>query len=127
MRTVIDTHALIWYIEGDNKLSNKAISVIENLDNQIFVSKASLWELAIKISLGKLHISVGFEDLEVFLIENGFTILDYNFDHLVTLMSLQYHHKDPFDRLIIAQSITNRYKIITTDKSFEKYDVEIIW
>jgi PIN domain nuclease of toxin-antitoxin system len=126
MDIIVDTHALIWYIEGNNKLSSKAVSAIENLSNQVFVSKASLWEIAIKISLGKLQISIGFDDLEVFFIENGFTILDYDFDHLVSLMSLPFHHKDPFDRLIIAQSI-NRYKIITTDKIFNKYDVEVIW
>ncbi len=127
MNIIIDTHALIWYIEGEKKLSKTAISAIENLNNQVFVSKSSLWELAIKISLGKLQISIGFDDLEKFLVENGFIILDYNFDHLVTLLSLHYHHRDPFDRLIIAQSISNRFNIITVDKNFKKYDVKIIW
>jgi len=126
MNIIIDTHALIWYIEGEKKLSKTAISAIENLNNQVFVSKSSLWELAIKISLGKLQISIGFDDLEKFLVENGFIILDYNFDHLVTLLSLHYHHRDPFDRLIIAQSISNRFNIITVDKKFKKYDVKII-
>ncbi|MBC8486459.1 MAG: type II toxin-antitoxin system VapC family toxin [Bacteroidetes bacterium] len=127
MNIIIDTHALIWYIEGEKRLSKTAISAIENLNNQVFVSKASLWELAIKISLGKLKISIGFDDLKKFLLENGFSILDYNFDHLITLLSLQYHHRDPFDRLIIAQSIYNRFNIVTIDKNFRKYDVKIIW
>ena len=127
MNIIIDTHALIWYIEGEKKLSKTAISAIENQNNQVFVSKASLWELAIKISLGKLQISIGFDDLEKFFFENGFTILDYNFDKLAILLTLQYHNSDPFDRLIIAQSISNKYHIVTRDNKSRKYDVAIIW
>jgi PIN domain nuclease of toxin-antitoxin system len=126
MKVLIDTHALIWYIGGKKKLSKKTIAVIENTKNQVYVSKASLWELAIKISLGKLEISIPFEELEAFLKENAFFILEYNFSHLQKLLSLPFHHSDPFDRLIISQAITDNLTIITKDKSFRKYPVTIL-
>ncbi len=125
MRFLIDTHALIWYVGGKKKLSRKVISAIEDAKNQVYVSKASLWELAIKISLGKLEISIPFEELEPFLEENSFFILDYNFSHLTALLSLSFHHSDPFDRLIISQAITDDLTIITKDKLFKKYPVTI--
>ncbi len=126
MNFLIDTHALIWYIEGNKKLSTNVISVIENTENTVFVSKASLWEMAIKISLKKLEISILFEELEIFLEENEFSILDYNFEHLNTLLKLPFHHSDPFDRLIISQAIIEDFRIITHDKAFDHYEVKIL-
>lgn len=91
----------------------------------VYVSKASLWEMAIKISLGKLEISISFEELEVYLEENEFAVLDYNFEHLKTLLTLPFHHSDPFDRLIISQAITDDLRIITHDEAFNNYPVKI--
>ena len=126
MNVLIDTHALIWYIEGNKKLSNKVIALIENTENIVFVSKASLWEMAIKISLKKLEISIPFEELERFLEENEFSILDYNFEHLNTLLKLPFHHSDPFDRLIISQALCEDLSIITHDDAFDHYEVKIL-
>lgn len=126
MILLIDTHALIWYIEGNKKLCKHVVSVIENTENTIFVSKASLWEMAIKMSLKKLEMSIPFNELEKFLEENEFAILDYTFEHLNTLLKLPFHHSDPFDRLIISQAITDNLKIITHDESFALYDVKIL-
>jgi PIN domain nuclease of toxin-antitoxin system len=126
MTFLIDTHVLIWYIEGDTRLTKEVISAIENNKNHIYVSKASLWEMAIKISNGKLKVSIAFEELESFLRVHGFEILDFNFSHLKTLLSLHYHHGDPFDRLIISQAITNSYTIISQDKSFENYAAKLL-
>lgn len=126
MNFLIDTHALIWHIRGAKKLSKKVISIIEDTQNTVYVSKASLWEMAIKISLGKLEISIPFEDLEVYLEENEFSVLDYNFEHLKTLLTLPFHHSDPFDRLIISQAITDGFKIITHDEAFKNYPVKTL-
>jgi PIN domain nuclease of toxin-antitoxin system len=126
MNFLIDTHALIWYIEGNKKLDNNVIAVIENTKNTVFVSKASLWEMAIKISLKKLEISIPFEELETFLEENEFSILDYNFEHLNTLLKLPFYHSDPFDRLIISQAISEGLRIITHDEAFDHYAVKIL-
>lgn len=123
---LIDTHALIWYIAGDRRLKRRAISVIEDKNNTVYISKATLWEMAIKISLGKLALSIPFEDLEVYLEENNFFILDYNFDHLKKLLTLPFHHSDPFDRLIIAQALADDLTIITHDTWFENYLVRVI-
>lgn len=126
MTFLIDTHVLIWYIEGDTRLEQGVISVIENSNNRICVSNASLWEMAIKISIGKLKISLAFEELERFLKVHDFGILDFNFSHLNTLITLPSHHGDPFDRLIISQALTENYTIISHDKSFDNYTVEIL-
>jgi len=127
MSFLIDTHALLWYISGNKKLSEKAIAIIENTKNIIFVSKASLWEIAIKISLGKLQITMPFETLELFLKENDLEVLDYNFSHLNILLTLPFHHSDPFDRLIISQAISENLTIITNDRSFQDYQVKLLY
>lgn len=126
MTYLIDTHALIWYIAGDRRLRRRAISFIEDKNNTVYISKATLWEMAIKISLGKLALSIPFEELEVYLEENNFLILDYNFDHLKKLLTLPFHHSDPFDRLIIAQALADDLTIITHDMWFENYPVKVI-
>ena len=126
MNLIIDTHALIWHIEGNKRLSKKVASVIENTGNSVYVSKASLWEMAIKINLGKLEMSIPFDELEVYLEKNEFLILDYNFGHLKTLLTLPFHHSDPFDRLIISQAITDDLTIITHDSIFRNYSVKLL-
>ncbi len=126
MKILIDTHALIWHMEGNKRLGKKSISAIEDTGNIVFVSKASLWEMAIKISLGKLEISVPFEELEAYLEENDFTLLDFQFKDMKKLISLPFHHGDPFDRMIISQAIADELIIITHDEAFEHYGVEIL-
>jgi PIN domain nuclease of toxin-antitoxin system len=126
MNLIIDTHALIWHIEGNKRLKKKAAFAIENTGNSVYVSKASLWEMAIKIGLGKLEMSIPFDELEVYLGKNEFLILDYNFEHLKTLLTLPFHHSDPFDRLIISQAITDDLTVITHDSIFRNYSVKLL-
>ncbi|MDO8991982.1 MAG: type II toxin-antitoxin system VapC family toxin, partial [Daejeonella sp.] len=109
------------------ELSDKAKSAIENIKNTKFISIASFWEIAIKSSLGKLKLDIPFQELKFLAINNGFEILPLTFEHTNRLVNLDFHHKDPFDRLIIAQAITDKLTIIGKDRNFAPYSVKIIW
>ena len=103
MDLLLDTHTLVWFLNGDKKLPNKVKIAIEDLNNSKFVSIASIWELAIKISLGKFSFPKGFNIFLELIEENGFEILPITFDHTIIISALEFIHRDPFDRLLIAQ------------------------
>ncbi|MFA6979806.1 MAG: type II toxin-antitoxin system VapC family toxin [Ignavibacteriaceae bacterium] len=126
MNYLLDTHMLIWYLNGDKKLSDDSVTIIDNTDNKIYVSIVGLWEIAIKISLGKLKISIPFEELKKALEQMSFDILELNFSDLLNLQKLAFHHSDPFDRLLIAQAISNDFVLISHDEIFRKYPVSLI-
>ena len=128
MRFLLDTHSFLWFIAGDNKLSSQARNLITNLDNQVLVSIASLWEISIKAGLGKLELSRPFEELipEQFAL-NEINQLSINLDHLAKLIYLPFYHRDAFDRLIIAQAMVEALPIITRDSVFQEYSIEVIW
>ena len=126
MKYLIDTHILIWYALNDKALSSKVIDVIKNLDNQILISKASLWEMAIKINIGKLDLrGLPFSEIENLLAENNIGVLDIQFAHFNTLLSLPLHHGDPFDRLIISQALTDDLTVISDDGKFKLYALKL--
>jgi PIN domain nuclease of toxin-antitoxin system len=127
MNLLLDTHTFIWFMNGDKNLPKQIINKIIDIDNKCFISVASLWEIAIKISLGKLSIKEGFNKISSFIINNEMEILPVQFQHLQTLLKLRYFHRDPFDRILIAQAISEGFEIATNDKNFEKYNVKIIW
>lgn len=127
MNLLLDTHALIWFLEGDSQLSLTAKSAISNPDNTCFISQATLWEMAIKLSLGKLEINTSYQDLPKLMWENGIEILAIEFEHFEYLINLPFHHKDPFDRIIITQSIIEKMPLISIDASFKYYSVNLIW
>jgi PIN domain nuclease of toxin-antitoxin system len=102
MNYLIDTHILIWFTEGSNRISQNHIKIITNPNNIIYVSIISLWEIAIKSSLAKLELAFPFNDLKNQLLQHGFLILNQDFEDLKTLTTLPFHHGDPFDRSIIA-------------------------
>jgi PIN domain nuclease of toxin-antitoxin system len=127
MNNLIDTHALIWFLNGDNDLSDKAKKAIEAEDTINFISIASLWEIAIKISLGKLELKTPFAKISELLENNGFQILPITFEDTLILSTLPFHHRDPFDRIIISQSINNKLTIISKDRHFDAYQVDLTW
>ncbi|MGH2646686.1 MAG: type II toxin-antitoxin system VapC family toxin [Ginsengibacter sp.] len=127
MNYLLDTHTLIWFLNGDKDLSAKARKTIESSNALNFVSIASLWEIAIKVSLGRLDLKTSFEKIGEEIISNNFQILPITFQDTLILSSLPFHHRDPFDRLIIAQSINNKFTIISKDQYFHNYKVEVIW
>ena len=121
MNYLIDTHVLLWYIAGDRRIKNDTKSIIENKKNTIYISNASLWEIAIKLSIGKLKINGSLTDLKVYLKSEGFIILEFDFEDLETLLKLPFLHQDPFDRMIVSQVKTKSLEIITNDNLITKY------
>jgi len=127
MNYLLDTHTFIWFINGQAELSAKARKIIEQKNAGNFISIGSLWEIAIKVSLGKLKMNFDVADLQNEIHNNGFQILPVTFQDTVLLSSLPFHHRDPFDRLLIAQSQTNKLTIITKDEKFSSYGVATTW
>lgn len=127
MRVLIDTHALLWYLEGDYLLSVLAINTIESKENEAFVSIASIWEIAIKVGLGKLELKRPFKNLQIDLEQLDIKILPLAFSDTNIYLSLPLHHRDPFDRILIAQSIEHSLTLIGCDRQFNSYPVEILW
>ncbi len=128
MRILLDTQALLWYLLNDRKLSTRAEALISEPNNQILVSPASYWEIAIKISLGKYKLPEPFQIfMEREIIENDFTIIPIAISHAATLTQLPFFHRDPFDRLILAQALVERVPVASIDEAFDAYGVERIW
>jgi PIN domain nuclease of toxin-antitoxin system len=127
MANLLDTHTLIWFIEGDKLLTDKAISAIYGAADSNFVSIASIWEIAIKLNIEKLKLQTSFLGIQKKMDENGFKLLPVNFEHTLILRDLPLHHRDPFDRMIIAQSITESLTIISKDKNFSLYPIKLLW
>lgn len=128
MRGLIDTSTFLWFISGDPRLSHTAKTFISEIDNEIFLSIVSLWEIAIKISLGKLEISMTYDNLlSAQIEENEIRLLPIEKHHLKELVTLPFYHRDPFDRLIIAQGIAENLLILTCDRFFNNYPIEKIW
>jgi PIN domain nuclease of toxin-antitoxin system len=127
MRILLDTHVLLWFSLNDSHLSREWMEMIQDARNEKFISIASVWELAIKSGLGKLRLEAPFKEfVNRNVTENGMGILHTTIEHFAEVQHLPHHHRDPFDRLIIAQSIVEHIGIITADPQFEKYNVELI-
>ena len=128
MNLILDTQAFLWLAIDDKKLSRKAKRYYLNKKNEIYISGVSIWEMAIKISLGKLKINEPLDSfIETHAIGNDMRVLEIKSTHLYKLESLPLHHRDPFDRAIIAQSMTEGFQIIGNDKAFDSYPVERVW
>lgn len=128
MRLLLDTHAMYWYIEGDPQLSATAQTLIQDTSNEVFVSPASFWEIAIKISIGKWKLNRSYEEfIDIGLKQYGFQVLPILPTHTARLIGLPFHHKDPFDRLLIAQAILESMSIVSADVAFDSYGVTRLW
>ncbi|MGD1866451.1 MAG: type II toxin-antitoxin system VapC family toxin [Phormidesmis sp.] len=126
MTYLLDTHALIWFLEDDSRLPEATRIQIETTPS-VFVSIVSLWEIAIKANIGKLTLSFPFGTIETNLIAIGITKLPITFADLEVYLSLPLHHRDPFDRLLIAQTITQSLTFISRDTQVDAYDVQRFW
>lgn len=128
MRVLLDTHTFLWWLDDDRRLSRKARSLIAGAGTAVFVSSASAWELAIKVALGKLRDDQGaLERFPALLVERGMTELPITIAHAVLAGTLPRLHRDPFDRMLVAQGRLEAMPIVTNDPVFRKYEASVIW
>jgi len=121
VRLLLDTHVLLWWLSDDRKLTKAARAIIANPDHEVLVSSASLWEIAIKTALGRIVVEL--DDLEAAIARNGFRPLPIGFRHAVTAGRLPVVHRDPFDRMLIAQASVEELRVLSHDRIFERYNL----
>jgi len=124
VKFLLDTHILLWFLENDCKLSEILREVITNPENLVFVSSVSAWEISIKQSLGKLIVPSNLKEALQF---SQFEVLSMTLAHGIKVADLPTHHKDPFDRMLIAQALVEGLTVITVDKKFKLYDVQLLF
>jgi PIN domain nuclease of toxin-antitoxin system len=128
MRALLDTHAFLWWVTDQPRLPQGVRTIIENGENEIFVSAVTGWEIIIKFQLGRLTLP---EDPENFLLDqirrNAFQTLPLRIRHSLRLLGLPHHHKDPFDRMLVAQAQFEKLPLVTSDNKIARYPVEVIW
>lgn len=126
MRQLLDTHTFIWFVMGDPRISVSTRSQIENNEN--LLSIASVWEMAIKHSIGKLNFGLAFNEfIEQQIIRNGIELLPVTIDHITVVATLPLHHRDPFDRILIAQALAENIPLLSADKIFDAYPIRRVW
>lgn len=124
MRLLLDTHALLWWLADDSHLGDKSRALIRDVGNQVLVSVVSLWEIVVKMRIGKL--AVDLDDVLAAIHDQAFSLLDIHDTHLLTLRDLPVHHRDPFDHLLIAQAISEELQFVSNDMNLRKYPVNCI-
>lgn len=123
---LLDTHTFIWFSENAPNLSVALNEQIESAD-RVYLSIASLWEIAIKISIGKLTLQADYAEIEAQLPAAGILLLPISFADTVQVRNLPFHHRDPFDRILIAQSINHSLVLVSRDEMFDAYAVQRLW
>jgi PIN domain nuclease of toxin-antitoxin system len=128
VKLLLDTHAFLWWVEGTPAIGRRARAAVSNPDNEVLLSIASCWEIAIKLSLGRLRLT---ERLDRFIPEqltlNGFSLLAVELRHVVRVAGLPFHHRDPFDRLLATQALEEGLALVSADRVFRKYGVTVVW
>jgi PIN domain nuclease of toxin-antitoxin system len=124
MRLLLDTHALLWWLADDDQLGSQARELIEDPGNDVLVSVVSLWEIVVKVRVGKLEADIG--EVADTIPREGFALLDISMAHLLALARLPMHHRDPFDHLLMAQAIEEDATFISADRNASRYPVRLI-
>ena len=128
MRVLLDTHALLWFSLDDGRLSVRAKAAIVDRGNDLLVSPATLWEVAIKVSLGKYELEEEFASFfSRVLAAYNMTLLPVTLEHTAMVVRLPFHHRDPFDRMLIAQAMSEEVPIVSADRMLDSYSVTRIW
>jgi PIN domain nuclease of toxin-antitoxin system len=125
MSYLLDTHVLLWYINGDTRLSQSHQQLIEDPETDIALSYVSLWEITIKVSLNKLKLSGDIEELIALINDTGISLIDISTQDLIELKDLPFHHRDPFDRLLVAQAKSRDMTLLTEDGHIKSYSAVI--
>jgi PIN domain nuclease of toxin-antitoxin system len=127
MKLLLDTHAFLWFIDDSPRLSAQAKALLES-DVELMISAASLWEIAIKGSLGKLTLAQPYETfIPQQLEQNSIEILPSELEHISVVATLPFHHRDPFDRLLLAQAMVEQLPVVSADTVFDMYAIERLW
>ncbi|MGB9754353.1 type II toxin-antitoxin system VapC family toxin [Roseiflexus castenholzii] len=128
MKLLLDTHAFLWFVGGDERLSPSARALIEDMSNDAYLSIASLWEMAIKISLGRLQLAQPFETFIPHQLSlNRIRLLGITISHTAKVSTLPFHHRDPFDRLLVAQAQVEQMPLVSSDAAFDAYGLTRLW
>jgi PIN domain nuclease of toxin-antitoxin system len=128
LRLLLDTHALLWFVLDDTRLSGPARNAIADSANEVLVSPATLWEIAIKVSLGKYRLPGEYgQFMKHQLAMNDFDVLPIEIPHTAMLANMPFHHRDPFDRLLVAQAIVEPMPLVSSDVALDSYGVNRLW
>ena len=128
MNLLLDTHAFLWLRFSPDKVSNAALTAYQDDNNKIFFSLVSIWEIQIKQQLGKLELDIGLADLlQEQCGNNQLELLPIKLNHILDLKKLPFHHKDPFDRLLISQAFSESMVLVSSDEFFSDYGVDVLW
>lgn len=127
MNYLLDTHAVIWMVEDSPKMPGAIKEIIRNSDNHLYICTISLWEITIKMNIGKIKLSLTLDELINELKISDFNFLQVEDKYLLGLSALPLLHRDPFDRLLISTAAAENMTIITVDENIQKYDVSWIW
>ncbi|MBY0495691.1 MAG: type II toxin-antitoxin system VapC family toxin [Cyanobacteria bacterium] len=127
MKLLLDTHALLWFQGGDRRLSRRARAAIEAEDAELLISAVTVWEMAIKASLGRLQLAASVEDYVGEKIAQGYSMRSIECEHAARVERLPWHHRDPFDRLLAAHALVENCPLVTRDRVFRKYGVNVVW
>lgn len=123
MKYLVDTNVFLWYVSGSNLIPQEFINIIDNPNNEIFISCVTLWEIVIKQNIGKLNLTIDvFQEIEQFEDEGSLQILSLQKKHIITVRDLPFLHRDPFDRILFAQARSEKLRFLYTDKIFSEYE-----
>jgi PIN domain nuclease of toxin-antitoxin system len=127
-KILLDTHTFLWWVDDSPKLSGKAKKIIADIDNSCLLSLVSCWEMAIKTSIGKLKLAIPVKEyIPRHMAANDFSMLPISFRHVIGVEAMPLHHRDPFDRLLAAQTLAEKMILVSADPAFDSYGVERIW
>jgi PIN domain nuclease of toxin-antitoxin system len=127
MKYLLDTHTFIWWHDNPDLLSEEVLHLCEDINNELFLSMVSIWEMQIKLQLNKLKLLNSLADMLAIEKKNTIQILPIKLKHIMGLENLPFHHKDPFDRLIISQSLVDAFILLSKDEDFASYPVKCLW